>query len=247
MDDVANLGKILRTLILGAGVLILFLGGQTLARFAVFGDPLPNTYYLKMTGYPAVFRILRGGLAFLRFAGTSNVALIVLPFAALLIRRDRARVFLCWLVAAQWAYSVYVGGDSWESWGGANRFVSTTSSGGSLRTFAGADFRFGTTLNMLPPWKSAWRGVKFSVSSELAPGRGYHVLHWVGDGPGYMDLHCLCEGHDCCSVPLPLPLPPLPPLPLPLPSPFNMAGPPEATRARRTGQFRPMWPTSPHS
>ena len=115
----------LRTLVIGAGVLLLFLGGQTLARLAVFGDPLPNTYYLKMTGYPAAFRILRGGLAFLRFAGTANAALIFLPFAALLFRRDRTRVFLCWLVAAQWVYSVYVGGDSWESWGGANRFVST--------------------------------------------------------------------------------------------------------------------------
>jgi arabinofuranosyltransferase len=114
-----------RTLVIGSGVLLLFLGGQTLARLALFGEPLPNTYYLKMTGYSAMFRILRGGLVFLRYVGAANAALIVLPFVALLIRRDRTRMFLCWLVASQWAYSMYVGGDSWESWGGANRFLST--------------------------------------------------------------------------------------------------------------------------
>ena len=71
----------------------------------------------------------------------------------------------------------------------SNRFESSTSSRGFWKGLIGAAFRFSTTLNMFPPWKSAWRGEKFGVSIELAPGRGYHVLHWVGEGPGYMDLH----------------------------------------------------------
>ena len=114
-----------RTLGIGATLLLLCVGGQTLIRMAVFGDPLPNTYYLKMTGYPAVFRMMRGGMAFFRFVLAANPVVVLLPFAALLYRRDRARVFLCWLVGVQCLYSVYVGGDSWESWGGANRFIST--------------------------------------------------------------------------------------------------------------------------
>ena len=60
----------------------------------------------------------------------------------------------------------------------ANRFASWMLSPGSSKGLERAAFRFGTTLNMFPPWKSSWRGEKFGVSSELAPGRGgYHELH----------------------------------------------------------------------
>ncbi len=112
-------------LLAGAGILLAFAGGQTLFRLAYFGDLLPNTYYLKMTGYPALLRVAHGMLAFAGFAGKANPILIALPFAALVFRHDRARLLLAWLVAVQWLYSVWVGGDSWEEWGGANRFVST--------------------------------------------------------------------------------------------------------------------------
>src|SRR5688500_10224497 len=47
-------------LIWGLGLLLLFLGGQTLARFFYYGDFLPNTYYLKVTGWPFPLRIMRG-------------------------------------------------------------------------------------------------------------------------------------------------------------------------------------------
>ena len=46
-------------LLYGAGLLALFLAAQILLSWWYFGDPLPNTYYLKMTGYPALPRILR--------------------------------------------------------------------------------------------------------------------------------------------------------------------------------------------
>ncbi len=128
----------------------------------------------------------------------------------------------------------------------AKRLWSTTVSVRSSAALAGTDLFLGTTLNMVPPWKSACSG--FDASNRFAEEvwLGRHVLHCVGDGPGYIDRHCLCDGHRCWSPPLPLPLPPLP-LPLPLPSPLITGGPPAATRAWRTGQFRPMWPTSPHS
>jgi hypothetical protein len=38
-------------------------------------------------------------------------------------RRQKAVLLVCWLVALECLYSIYVGGDSWERWGGANRFV----------------------------------------------------------------------------------------------------------------------------
>jgi hypothetical protein len=49
-----------RHLLLGIIALALGLGSQTVFRVLYYGDLLPNTYYLKLTGYPASLRVLRG-------------------------------------------------------------------------------------------------------------------------------------------------------------------------------------------
>ena len=112
-------------LLWGLGLLFLFIGGQTLARYLYYGDVLPNTYYLKLEGFPFSLRILRGLYTLFMLIWYSNWALTLLPLAIFLFRRDW-EVMLLWLVfLAQAAYSVYVGGDAWEHKGGANRFIST--------------------------------------------------------------------------------------------------------------------------
>ena len=110
-------------LIWGAGMLILFLGGQTLARYLYYGDLLPNTYYLKVTGWPFSLRIMRGIYTLIWFAYYSNWAFMLLPFTFLLFRRDWKVVLLLAVLLGQMAYSVYVGGDAWENHGGANRYI----------------------------------------------------------------------------------------------------------------------------
>jgi hypothetical protein len=111
-------------LLWGLGLLILFIGGQTLARYLYYGDVLPNTYYLKLEGFPFSLRILRGLYTLFMLVWYSNWALCFLPLAVFIFRRDW-KVTLLWLVfLAQAAYSVYVGGDAWEHKGGANRFIS---------------------------------------------------------------------------------------------------------------------------
>jgi len=42
----------------------------------------------------------------------------------LLVRRERRCALLLWMVVVQILYSVYVGGDAWEYWGGSNRYIS---------------------------------------------------------------------------------------------------------------------------
>ncbi|HET6823503.1 MAG TPA: hypothetical protein VFH34_12710, partial [Anaerolineales bacterium] len=49
----------------GAVLFVLVLGGQTLARYFYYGDVLPNTYYLKVEGWPISLRIMRGLYAFI--------------------------------------------------------------------------------------------------------------------------------------------------------------------------------------
>jgi hypothetical protein len=103
---------------LGAGLAV-----QTGFRVVYYGDLLPNTYYLKMTGYPALLRIARGILVLWDFVHHMNWVFFLLPFALLLLRRDKYVALLVLVFGGQLAYSVYVGGDAWEWWGGANRYI----------------------------------------------------------------------------------------------------------------------------
>lgn len=109
-------------LFLGGGFLCIVFVVETLLRIFYFGDPLPNTYYVKMTGFPLELRIFRGVVVTLLFL------LHILPLVALLIvgwHKTHFRSFgiLLWIFCAQLAYSTFVGGDAWEWWGGSNRFV----------------------------------------------------------------------------------------------------------------------------
>jgi len=96
---------------------------QTAFRLAYYGDLLPNTYYLKMTGYPALLRICRGVLVLADFIWNMNWMLFLLPLVLLALRRDRYVALPAAVFAGQLAYSAYVGGDAWEWFGGANRYV----------------------------------------------------------------------------------------------------------------------------
>ena len=100
-----------------------FCAAQTLFRIWYFGDPLPNTYYLKLAGYPLFLRMTRGVEVLVNFAWQSNILLFAVPFA-LAIRRDLRVLLLLWVFIAQLLYSAYVGGDAWEFWGGSNRYIS---------------------------------------------------------------------------------------------------------------------------
>jgi hypothetical protein len=107
----------------GLGLLILFLGGQTIARYFYYGQLLPNTYYLKIQGWPFSLRILRGLFALVWFIYYSNWVLFLLPLSIYFFRRDWKVTLVVFVVMGQLAYSVYVGGDAWEDHGGANRFI----------------------------------------------------------------------------------------------------------------------------
>ncbi len=114
-----------RHLALGLGTLAVFLLGQSLLRYAYYGEWLPNTYTLKMVGLSPVIRIARGLWVLFELAWQMNWVLFLLPLAVFLFRRDKSVTLLALLFAGQVAYSTYVGGDAWEHRGGANRFIST--------------------------------------------------------------------------------------------------------------------------
>ncbi len=110
-------------LIYGGGMLLLFLASQLLAAWWYFGNPLPNTYYLKLTGYPVLARLGHGLLVtghFLMHLQPLTVGLIAI---VLWLSRDKMGAMLGAVFLAQIAYNIYVGGDAWEQFGGANRYL----------------------------------------------------------------------------------------------------------------------------
>ena len=115
-----------KTRILKRGMIILFmfLASQTLFRMVYYGDMLPNPYYLKMAGIPLKWRLLKGMIVLCLFLWKLNWVLFLVPFLMILIYKNKKSLLPAFLILLQLGYSVYVGGDSWEWWGGANRFIS---------------------------------------------------------------------------------------------------------------------------
>ena len=113
-------------LLWGVGSLAFFLLSQTLFRLAYYGEPLPNTYSLKMSGFPLTTRIKRGLYVLYEFVWDFNWMLFLLPFLVVLFRFEPQTILPALVFLGQVAYSVYVGGDAWEHKGGANRYIAVS-------------------------------------------------------------------------------------------------------------------------
>jgi hypothetical protein len=112
-----------RHLIFGVSLFVAAGLAQTIFRLVYYGEILPNSYYVKMTGYPLLLRLTRGLYVALVFIWRLNWVLFLVPFILLLGKRRKATALLITFFLVQIAYSIYVGGDAWESWGGSNRYI----------------------------------------------------------------------------------------------------------------------------
>ena len=116
-----------RLLVRGLLLAALCAATQTAFRLWYFGVPLPNTYYLKMTGYPPLLRMGRGVWEMGKFTVQGWGLPVLAPFWAVKWggQAQKARGLLAALWAGQFGYNIYTGGDAWEYWGHASRFVTT--------------------------------------------------------------------------------------------------------------------------
>jgi len=97
------------------------------ARHWYYGEWLPNTYYLKLTGV-ALHDRLYLGLAKTWSTLTTHFSIVLVP---IVLARPRFKGHPCtWIVMAMFAmamlYTIYIGGDTWERPFHANRFLATT-------------------------------------------------------------------------------------------------------------------------
>ena len=102
--------------LLGAALLVgLFPLGQTVFRLAYYGEILPNTYYLKLTGIPLLIRFIGGSRFVLEFLQESW-PLFAFAALGLVLKFRLSRLYLAAFMAVAVAYQIYAGGDPWESW-----------------------------------------------------------------------------------------------------------------------------------
>ncbi len=107
--------RTLRNLVYAALLMLLFPVGQTAFRLVYYGQWLPNTFYLKLTGIPLIIRLIGGTRFVLGFFGESW-ALFLLAIVGLVLNPHPARLCLAAIMVIAIAYQVYAGGDPWPSW-----------------------------------------------------------------------------------------------------------------------------------
>jgi arabinofuranosyltransferase len=97
------------------GPLTLIVAGQEAFRWGYYGELLPNTYTLKMSGMPLLTRI-ENGTGFVAAFLKEVWVLLVLVGAALLFDFRRSKLFLVGLFVVTLLYQVWIGGDAWDLW-----------------------------------------------------------------------------------------------------------------------------------
>jgi arabinofuranosyltransferase len=107
----------------GALIAAVLLALQFAAAFSYYGRFLPNTYYLKVEGFPLAVRLARGLYLLAGFILRLGIPLFLAPWFFSGRRGDRRVWLLAALFGAQLLYSVYVGGDAWESKVSCNRYI----------------------------------------------------------------------------------------------------------------------------
>ncbi|MDP9426554.1 MAG: glycosyltransferase family 39 protein, partial [Actinomycetota bacterium] len=97
------------------GPLALFVAGHEAFRWVYYGELLPNTYTLKVSGMPLVERIKNGASFVVPFLEEVWV-LLALVGGALLLDRRRGTLFLVGVFAVTLLYQIWTGGDAWDLW-----------------------------------------------------------------------------------------------------------------------------------
>ena len=111
--------RLVSVAITGAPVVLAVLG-HLLFRLAYYGEPLPNTYYLKLGGVPLTSRLGRGLVVLAQNASLQLVVPVVLTVAFVwLATRERRPMpygtgLLLGVLVAQALYVLYAGGDSYD-------------------------------------------------------------------------------------------------------------------------------------
>ncbi len=99
-----------------AGCFVLFMAaGQLIFQYFYYGEFLPNTYTLKLTGMPLLLR-LENGIGFIVPFLEQTALILALAAAGAVLNFRKEKLLLLSVIVAAIAYQVYIGGDVWNYW-----------------------------------------------------------------------------------------------------------------------------------
>ena len=193
----AEPGRRRRAALVLGGAIVASLALQTAARLAYYGDLLPNTYYLKMTGVPLAERLAQGLFVLRQDVLRELWPLLLLAALAGPRSAPEPRSLLIVLALGQLAYSVWVGGDAWEWMRYANRYVTVAAPALAVLAALGipALHRLlrGVATGLLPPrWGAAVPaapsalGVRLTAVALALLVSGRPLADWVETGGAHV-------------------------------------------------------------
>ena len=92
-----------------------FVVGQSAFQYFYYGEMLPNTYTLKLTGMP-LFDRLANGAGFVELFLIGNAFILILASLETILNCHPRKLLLLSIVFASIGYEIYVGGDPWSYW-----------------------------------------------------------------------------------------------------------------------------------
>jgi hypothetical protein len=107
--------KDIQSLFVAIGLYFLFVVGQLAFRYLYYGELLPNTYTLKLTGMSLLARI-KNGIGFVAPFIKENAFVLVLSSINLVFDFQKRKLLLVSIVFSAISYEIYVGGDPWNYW-----------------------------------------------------------------------------------------------------------------------------------
>jgi arabinofuranosyltransferase len=109
------LGRAIPSLIAPVLVYVIIVTGQFLFQVQYYGEWLPNTYTLKLTGMSLADRLSNGFGFILPFL--VQISFVLIPASVgVFLQFSREKLLLLSLFLSTIAYQVYVGGDPWSYW-----------------------------------------------------------------------------------------------------------------------------------
>jgi hypothetical protein len=110
---------------------VIGIAGLLLFQYIYFGDPLPNTYYLKVSNIPAIEKALLGLDVFFDYGVREILPLFLITVGGVIYYKElqNKKIYLLLsMFSIQVVYSIYVGGDYAEPYNrpqvdAVNRFV----------------------------------------------------------------------------------------------------------------------------
>lgn len=92
-----------------------FIIGLLAFQYLYYGDLLPNTYTLKLTGMPLPER-LKNGMGFITPFLTESAFILIVACAGTFLPFQKKKLLLLAIILSSISYQIYIGGDAWSYW-----------------------------------------------------------------------------------------------------------------------------------